>query len=312
MATVRAGYRSLASVAALGGGLAVILTVLLVRTLKKLRRSQSDLSSALENLEVRNRDLDAFAGRVAHDVRNVLAPLRMAVEQLGRKAASEGVRRSADRIVQITERADRLIDALLAFARAGHSPDPVVSADLNAAAQEASDALEVERARVDAVVEVHGADHIAVRCAPDLLHVVFVNLLGNALKFLGGHDTRRVDVSIRRVGVDAEVTVSDTGPGVPEAARERVFDPFFRVQGTAVAGTGIGLATVRRVIEAHGGHISVTAAPQGGARFVFSLPLARTGHDSALAIDSLVVAGPRSAAVGPVSFVHDPEGGTHR
>ena len=72
--------------------------------------------------------------------------------------------------------------------------------------------------------------------------------------------------------------IDDTGPGIPEAARERIFEPFFRVPGTKQPGTGIGLATVRRILEAHGGRITVETPEGPGCSFIVWLPLADNGY----------------------------------
>ncbi|HEX2486404.1 MAG TPA: HAMP domain-containing sensor histidine kinase [Myxococcota bacterium] len=108
------------------------------------------------------------------------------------------------------------------------------------------------------------------------LDQVLTNLIGNALRYSppGG----RIEVATRRLpraGVgDAriEVSVSDAGPGVPRADRERIFEPWVRGSERGESGLGLGLAICRRIVEAHGGTIGVTDAPGGGSRFTFTLP----------------------------------------
>ena len=84
--------------------------------------------------------------------------------------------------------------------------------------------------------------------------------------------------------------IDDTGPGIPDAARERIFEPFFRVPGTTQPGTGIGLATVRRILEAHGGRISVDDTEGPGSSFLIWLPLADAEH--AVSLPSPLVRAP--------------------
>jgi signal transduction histidine kinase len=108
-----------------------------------------------------------------------------------------------------------------------------------------------------------------VLAAPDELHQVLVNLLVNAVEAVapGG----RVGVRARVAGGQVAIEVHDDGPGVPEALRERVFDPFFT---TRAEGTGLGLAVCARVVAAHGGDIQVGVGPWGGALFTVTLPAA--------------------------------------
>jgi signal transduction histidine kinase len=97
------------------------------------------------------------------------------------------------------------------------------------------------------------------------------NLVDNAQR----HAASQVAVTLRREGDELELIVEDDGPGIPEADRERVFDRFTRLdeaRGRAAGGAGLGLAVVRRVVEQHGGTVSVTESPLSGARFVVTLP----------------------------------------
>ncbi len=90
----------------------------------------------------------------------------------------------------------------------------------------------------------------------------------------GGRETDGITVRIRRVGARARIEVDDTGPGVPDAMRERIFEPFVTTKDVG-EGTGLGLAVCRGVVEAGGGSIAVDATYAGGARLVIELPLAK-------------------------------------
>ncbi len=107
-----------------------------------------------------------------------------------------------------------------------------------------------------------------------------MNLIGNAVKFVTGRSRREVRISARRVGSDCRVTISDTGPGIPEGWRTKIFEPFVRVPGTVEPGSGIGLATVNRIVRAHGGDVEVTANGKEGVVFVVRLPLCRPDLDA--------------------------------
>jgi signal transduction histidine kinase len=103
---------------------------------------------------------------------------------------------------------------------------------------------------------------------------VLLNLIGNAVKFVSGRPRGDVTVRLRRAGTMAEVAVSDTGPGIPEEWRPRIFAPFARVPGTTAAGSGIGLATVHRIVRGHGGDVAIVANAVEGVTFVVTLPAA--------------------------------------
>jgi signal transduction histidine kinase len=99
------------------------------------------------------------------------------------------------------------------------------------------------------------------------------NLIGNAIKFVPAGTTPMVRVAATSVDDGWDVTVSDNGPGVPEAQRDRIFDMFSRAHGAEVPGTGLGLAICRKLVQRHGGRIWVDDATDlGGAAFHFVLP----------------------------------------
>jgi signal transduction histidine kinase len=290
-AQTRGSLRLLLGVAAVAVVLAAALTWLLSRTLAGLERSRRELDASLDKLGRANRDLDAFAGRIAHDLRNILAPLPLSAGRLRRSAGSrEAIDSSADKIERIARRAEGLIDALLAFARAGQPPDVAASASVRRAVSEALDDVTDLRSLVGAevIIEVEDLD---VRVADSLLYALVANLLSNALKFVEGQETRRVQVAARRTGTLCELMVSDTGPGIPPEAQSRIFQPFYRAPGAKGAGTGIGLATVQRIVEAYGGRIAVRSQPGEGATFIIRLPLGER-HASA---EVVPVAGDESA-----------------
>jgi two-component system OmpR family sensor kinase len=254
--------------------LAIGLAWALGRTLAGLSRSRAELDASLARLEGANRDLDAFAGRIAHDLRNILAPLPLTAARLRQQAHDRAfVETSADRIERVGRRAEGLIEALLAFARAGQPTDAAAAAPAKASAHEALDDLAQLRSLVDAEVTVEG-DDLEVRCAPSLLYTVMANLLSNALKCVEGRPRRQVRVSVRRDGGLGEITVSDTGPGLSEETQPRIFEPFYRAPDAKGPGTGIGLATVQRIVQAYGGRLTVRSRLGQGATFVVRMPLA--------------------------------------
>jgi signal transduction histidine kinase len=275
-AHARASVRFLLGVAGVSVVLVALLTWLLGRTLAGLERSRRALDSSMGTLERANRDLDAFAGRIAHDLRNILSPLPLNAARLRRGGDSrEVVETCADKIERVARRADGLIEALLAFARAGQPPDVTAAAVVRRAVCEAVEDVADLRALVGAEVAVEIEDEPEVGCAESLLYTVMANLLTNALKFVEGRPRRVVRVAARPVNGLCELTVEDTGPGIPEEAKDRIFQPFYRAPDAKGGGTGIGLATVQRIVDAHGGRIQVRSSPEGGASFLIRLPLSQ-------------------------------------
>ena len=106
----------------------------------------------------------------------------------------------------------------------------------------------------------------------DLMRLVFVNLIGNALKFTAARDgAGQVSVGLRATPQGAAVCVEDDGLGLPRGREAELFKPFARLHGERVAGSGVGLTVVRRIVEAHGGRVWAEHADSGGARFLFTL-----------------------------------------
>ncbi|HJQ82947.1 MAG TPA: ATP-binding protein [Candidatus Binatia bacterium] len=259
----------------LGGVLLVGLVAIWWSVMVVLARQQCALGEYVGRIEASNRDLDAFAGRIAHDLRNAISPVGFAAAALrqaaGRPDAIARVARQLDGTVQRTR---GLLDGLLAFSRAGQGPLPAGSARVTPAVENALEETAALAARVDAAVETRLCD-AEVACAPGLLHLVAANLIGNALKFLDHRPLRRVRITSRVVDATwCELAVDDTGPGIPRASVPHIFEPFYRVPETGVHGTGIGLATVDRIVRGHGGTIQVESELGSGTMVVVRLPLA--------------------------------------
>jgi signal transduction histidine kinase len=181
-------------------------------------------------------------------------------------------------IVRETLRLRRLVQDLhlMAKVEAGAmQPQPKVLR-LAAVVDEALAVLapEFERANVEPCNNV-AFDLPPAWADPDMLMRVFSNLCDNALRHTPGGGT--VDIEARQQGKMLEVAVTDSGKGIPPEALARVFDRFYRVDSSRqirTGGSGLGLTIVRAIVEAHGGTIRAENAPQGGARIIFSIPIA--------------------------------------
>jgi signal transduction histidine kinase len=240
---------------------------------RQLEGTVGELQAARARLETSNERLAAFAGQVSHDLKNPLTALELSlglmeeeVEDLG--ALDGALGQLLTRASRGATRMEAMINELLDFARLGGNPQ-LVDIDLNPVVAEA--VADVDGALSQGSVTIHELPTVPGDATQ--LRVVIQNLLANAAKFTVKGEEPRVEVSGGRVGDQWRIEVADRGRGVPEEHRERVFEPLARVDKSE-PGNGIGLATCRRVISAHGGTIGLDPRPGGGTIAWFELPVA--------------------------------------
>nr|WP_281363353.1 HAMP domain-containing sensor histidine kinase [Nocardioides perillae] len=225
-------------------------------------------------LERSNEELAAFAGQVSHDLRNPLTAVGMALALLREELEEAGPENDAvgqaswlaTRALSATNRMRELVDELLDYARIGGDLRRT-EVDLGEVVAEVLADLEGPLAHAE----------VSVGALPTLhadrtqLRALLQNLVANAAKFVPEGATPVVDVSATRLDGRWRVEVADRGIGVAEADAERVFEPLTRVD-TRVEGSGIGLATCKRVVNAHGGEIGLQPRDGGGTVVWFELP----------------------------------------
>lgn len=235
-----------------------------------LRRRQLRIEGYAAALEERNRDLDAFAGRVAHDSRGPLGTLTLAVSQVARRVPSETAVIAVLR--RTVSRMDGILAGLLALSRSEPRPDAVCDPAEAAAGLKEDLALGSQEQAVDLRVAVEPA---RVRCFEPLLRQVLFNLADNAIKYRRTGVVASVEIEGHALDDAYELSVRDNGVGMsPEDAR-RAFEPFFRAQRVRERpGTGLGLSIVKRVIEGSGGAVTVDSRLGEGTTFRAKLPLA--------------------------------------
>jgi signal transduction histidine kinase len=179
-----------------------------------------------------------------------------------------------DRIRAASQQMGQLIDDLLALARVARTDMQFKPVNLTRIAQETADML--KRSDVHRQVEFVIQDGLEIDGDSRLLRVVLVNLMSNAWKFTAKHDTARIEFGGQTQGNERVFFVIDDGAGFDAAYADKLFKPFQRLHTPQeFEGTGIGLATVRRIIERHGGRIWAEGKVEKGAKMYFAFPLKR-------------------------------------
>jgi signal transduction histidine kinase len=242
------------------------------------RQVAAGTSAERRELESRHaRSLEQLAAGVAHEIRNPITAAKSLVQQMGEDPSSKETLSYANVALAELDRVERSISHLLRFAREEDLDrsdlrlcDVVDSALATFADRAARLGVAVER-ELDSEGPIHGD--------AEKLRRVVINLVANAFDALeqaGTKDPRvRVLAGENLAGDLVWLRVRDNGPGMPPEVRERIFDPFYT---SKQGGTGLGLALVRKVVDAHGGQVEVATAPGGGTEFVVTLP--RRGREA--------------------------------
>jgi signal transduction histidine kinase len=241
-----------------------------------LVRRHQRLSEEVRRLDRdRAQELEQFAGRVAHDIVSPLGPVSVGVHYLARKVAvNDEEAQGAVRIIRRSlDRVGAIVEELLRFARAGARPVANESADLPRIIEALrEDLLPAARQRGVALTLDPGPP-VKVACSEAAVFVVLQNLLRNAIKYIGDGPRKLVSARafVRRGKV--RVTVQDSGPGIPSGMGKTVFEPYVRAPGIHGPGIGLGLATVKRIVESRHGRVGVWSDPRKGSTFWVELPV---------------------------------------
>ena len=245
------------------------------------RRLMARLTEANILLEEKNRRLDEFSATVAHDIRGPLGGLAMRLEYVLDTYGNEVNARMQELIQRSHQSAERLMDivrGMYSFARLGVQAAKMEAVDLRKVVNEVASDLNVD-SRIDVTI---GVGELPVVWGSDvLLRRVFLNLLANAVKY---RDKPQVIINVGVCGYSdkglapyVEIFVSDNGRGIPADEIPHLFTMFWRgsAEKGPEEGTGVGLATVHRILELHHGKIRVESTPGAETKFILSLPLER-------------------------------------
>jgi len=233
-----------------------------------------DQKDTEDTLRASNEALERFAYSAGHDLQEPLRGITAFAQLLSRRYGDKLEGDAVQYVQHITgsaERMSRLIESLLVYARSASSGAlPVQPVDANAALSTATENL---RTRIEETGAVVMRDALpAVNAVESLLVQVFQNLIGNSLKYRRPEVVPRVHVTWDRQSDFYVFHVRDNGQGISPEHHEKVFQLFSRLHGRETLGSGIGLATVKRIVERHGGRVWLESEPGVGSTFSFSLP----------------------------------------
>lgn len=254
----------------------------LIATVKALLRARE----AEEALRRSNKELEQFSYRVAHDLTE---PLRTIITHTQLMQAARRTQPPPDTtesmrfVVEAARRMQVFIDGLLAYSRVTHEGGETRDVD-------SEQLLAVARADLSTAIQESGATLThgvlpRIHVAPGF-EQVFLNLISNAIKYRKPAVPPEIHIDAREEGEDWVFSVRDNGIGIEPRYQDYVFQPFQRLHGREIPGSGIGLATVRKILEANRGSIWLESEPGKGSTFCFRLPrasgtqLARTAQES--------------------------------
>ena len=237
------------------------------------RRAQEEIQKRTRLLEAANKELEAFSYSVSHDLR---APLRgingfsTALLQDYCDTLDEQGRDYLQRVCAATQHMEQLIDDLLDLSRVTRSPLSYEPVDLSAIAEAVMEDL--RRRQPDRQVDVVVTPGLVANGDARLLRVALENLLGNAWKFTAKRACGRIEFGTWQNATQRAYVVRDNGAGFDMAYGGKLFGAFQRLHTLAeFPGTGIGLATVQRIVHRHGGHVWAEGVVDQGATFYFTL-----------------------------------------
>ena len=233
----------------------------------------------VEELERKNRELEAFSYSVSHDLRAPLRSIdgfsRLLLEDRSDNLDAKG-RDYLRRVCESAKRMGELIDDLLLLSRVGRAELTRGQIDISCIAQAVFE--ELKRKDTERRLQVRIAEELFAEADGRLVRVALDNLLGNAWKFTAKAPEPRIEVGVEQKKGGAVFFVRDNGAGFDMTYAENLFRPFQRLhEESDFPGTGIGLATVHRIIDRHGGRIWAEGRVGEGAVFYFTLPAGKAG-----------------------------------
>ena len=241
---------------------------------EQIRELNQQLERRSAELEASNKELEAFAYSISHDLRSPLRHMVGFAELLGEHAATaldEKSRRYTTTILDAAKRMGALIDDLLAFSRIGRAEARASTVSLRELVIEVVDEMRPDLS--GRTVSWHIGDLPDLYCDRSMLRMVFMNLITNAIKFTRTRERAEIEIGSFDDARGVVVFVRDNGVGFDQKYSNKLFRVFQRLhRSEEFEGTGIGLATVQRIIQRHGGRVWAEGSVDGGATLFLAVP----------------------------------------
>ncbi len=272
VALIRAAHRQAVWSDAVVGGIVIGITMAIsLWLLRVLGRQRRLIVERVQLLDEKNQELEAFAGRAAHDLRSPMNPIRGYADLiLESPGLPEGVATMVQRIRQAVDRMARVVDDMLALSISGRPP-----------AGQSSTAVVVAKTIEEMGADLHEVDLVTklgagrVACAESVLGQILRNLIGNAIKFRARSRPLRITIETRDAGPMVELAVEDNGVGMDPESAKHAFEPFYRGPiDRELPGHGLGLAIVDRTTRSLGGTCELSSVSDHSTRIVVRLPRA--------------------------------------
>lgn len=240
---------------------------------EQLIEAQRQLEELNESLRNANQELEAFTRTVSHDLRSPISGVlsfASLLEDIFEEEKNEEAQEYVNHIITSGNKMTQLIDDLLSYSRSASSEINTEEIDLSVMAREITDELTTSNYKADYEIKIEPG--ISIQADKKLMNIVLQNLLNNALKYSQKKDKPVVEVGTQQMNNEQVVFVKDNGAGFDMDKIDSLFRPFIRLHAEKeFKGTGVGLSTVKRIIERHGGAIWAESAPGEGSVFYFSV-----------------------------------------
>jgi signal transduction histidine kinase len=228
----------------------------------------------IDELEAKNAELERFTYTVSHDLKSPLVTISGFLGYLEKDAIAGNIKNlqaNIKRILMATEKMQRLLKDLLELSRIGRLINTPVEIHFNAIVKDAIEILQGQLNEKNLTIQYQENDMMVKGDFTRLVEVL-QNLLENAIKFMGSQPHPKIEVNFLKNEKDETVFyVKDNGMGIATEYQEKIFGLFNKLEANS-AGTGIGLALVKRIVEVHGGRIWVESQPGEGTTFYFTIP----------------------------------------
>lgn len=244
------------------------------RDITKRKSAEESVIKYAATLEKMNRELQQFAYISSHDLQEPLRVITNYLQLIERRFAdqvNDELKEYITYVIQSAKRLQNMIDDLLTYTRIDTKESAFNKMNVGTAVKNAMKTLHMEIANTGAIIEYNNLPDICADSAQ--LSLLFVNLLGNALKFKRKDVTPHIRISANKESNEWVFAVSDNGIGIDLQFKHKLFIIFKRLVGREYPGSGIGLAICNKIVERHGGRIWVESELEKGATFYFTIPI---------------------------------------